>query len=213
MHEKGGDLQILQFRFRIVQCAPCFRHEEWQYCFCSPQDSFGARQARHLYRKAVASRRQPVFLLQDLRFLKFEPYLRNGKPIRAAAILTWDFAFKDRIIVDKWFDPTKEGTTSPIAAAPKRVRVSAGVSQGLLIYQVEPVYPFTMRTAHVQGAVVLAAVIGTDGKIKGLHAISGQKEFVDASIAAVQQWRYRPYILLGNPVEVDTQITVNYTLR
>jgi periplasmic protein TonB len=58
--------------------------------------------------------------------------------------------------------------------------------------------------------VILAAVIGKDGNIKELRVISGPRALVDAAKGAVQQWRYRPYILNGDPVEVDTQISVNF---
>jgi outer membrane biosynthesis protein TonB len=60
---------------------------------------------------------------------------------------------------------------------------------------------------------VLAAVIGKDGGVKDLRVISGPRELVDASIGAVQQWRYKPFLLMGDPVEVDTNITVNFTLH
>ena len=61
--------------------------------------------------------------------------------------------------------------------------------------------------------MVLQAVIGKDGRIKGLHPISGPKELLDSAVGAVQQWRYRPYIFNGQPVEVETTINVNFTLK
>jgi protein TonB len=100
----------------------------------------------------------------------------------------------------------------PKVATPQRVRVSAGVTEGLLIHKVQPVYPPLARSARIQGQVVLQAVIGKDGTIQGLHAVSGHPMLTPAAIDAVKQWRYKPYFLNGEPVEVDTQITVNFTL-
>ena len=100
----------------------------------------------------------------------------------------------------------------PKAATPVRVRVSQGVSQGLLIHQVKPAYPPLARQARIQGSVVLQAVIAKDGTIQGLHVVSGHPMLTTAAVDAVKQWRYKPYFLNGEPVEVETQITVNFTL-
>jgi protein TonB len=104
---------------------------------------------------------------------------------------------------------------TPVAVpkvAVQRVRVSQGVTQGMVVHRVNPTYPPLARTARVQGAVVLAAIIGKDGAIQNLHVISGHPLLTQAALDAVKQWRYKPYILNGEPVEVDTQITVNFTL-
>ena len=104
---------------------------------------------------------------------------------------------------------------TPVAVpkvAVQRVRVSQGVTQGMVIHRVQPTYPPLARTARVQGAVVLAAIIGKDGTIQNLHVLSGHPLLTQAALDAVKQWRYKPYILNGDPVEVDTQITVNFTL-
>jgi protein TonB len=104
---------------------------------------------------------------------------------------------------------------TPVAVprvAVQRVRVSQGVTQGMVLHRVQPTYPPLARTARVQGSVVLAAVIGKDGTIQNLHVISGHPLLTQSALEAVKQWRYRPYILNGEPVEVDTQVTVNFTL-
>jgi protein TonB len=100
----------------------------------------------------------------------------------------------------------------PKVATPTRIRVSQGVTAGLVIKRVNPVYPPLARTARVQGSVLLAAVIGKDGTIQNLHVVSGHPLLQGAAMDAVRQWRYKPYILNGEPVEVDTQVTVNFTL-
>jgi protein TonB len=97
-------------------------------------------------------------------------------------------------------------------AAPQKLRVSSGVAAGMLIYQLKPTYPRLAAQARIQGTVVLQAVIAKDGTVHDLHLISGHPMLVPAAIEAVRQWRYRPYLLNNEPVEVDTQINVNFAL-
>ncbi len=103
-------------------------------------------------------------------------------------------------------------TAVPKAATPQRVRVSQGVSQGLLIHKVQPQYPPLARQARIQGVVVLQALIGKDGSIQNLHVVSGHPMLTNAALEAVKEWRYKPYYLNGEPVEVETTINVNFTL-
>jgi protein TonB len=105
----------------------------------------------------------------------------------------------------------KAPAAAPVAAAPepKPAKISQ-VSPGVLISRVNPQYPPAARAARVQGAVVMHAVIGTDGTIQQLRVISGNPLLVNAAMAAVKQWRYRPYLLGGTPVEGETDITVNF---
>jgi protein TonB len=100
----------------------------------------------------------------------------------------------------------------PKVATPQRVRVSQGVTEGLLMKKVQPQYPALARQARIQGAVVLQASIGKDGNVQNLRAVSGHPMLTPAAIEAVKQWKYRPYFLNGEAVEVDTTITVNFTL-
>ncbi len=99
-----------------------------------------------------------------------------------------------------------------VPATPTRIRISQGVTRGLLIHREEPVYPALARAARVQGDVVLSAVIDTNGQIQNLQLVSGHPMLVPAALAAVKQWRYKPYLLNGQPVEVETTITVIFTL-
>jgi periplasmic protein TonB len=100
----------------------------------------------------------------------------------------------------------------PKIATPQRVRVSSGVSTGLLIRKVPPSYPPLARQARIQGVVVLQAQISKEGNIQNLQLISGHPMLAPAAIEAVKQWKYKPYLLNGEPVEVDTQVQVNFTL-
>lgn len=141
---------------------------------------------------------------------KFKPFIKDGRPVKASTKIPFDFAFKDKV-TDVKLKP--ENRLANGSSGSNRVRVSQGVIQGMVIHKVAPVYPPEAKRARVQGTVILAAIIGKDGRIKNLQVVSGPSALADAAVGAVQQWRYRPYILLGEPVEVDTQITVNFNLR
>ena len=98
----------------------------------------------------------------------------------------------------------------PVPNMPQ-MRVSH-MMEGNLVHRVDPGYPPLARQARIQGSVVLRAVIDREGKITNLQLISGHPLLVQAAIDAVRQWRYRPYILNEQPIEVETQITVNFVL-
>jgi protein TonB len=86
------------------------------------------------------------------------------------------------------------------------------MSEGDLVRKVVPAYPPLARSARIQGTVVLQAMISRQGTIENLRLLSGHPMLAPAAIDAVRQWRYRPYILNNEPVEVETQITVNFSL-
>jgi len=102
----------------------------------------------------------------------------------------------------KTFDPT------PV----KRVRVAARVVEANLIHDVPPQYPAEAGRARIEGTVVLLAVIGIDGSVKDVRVENGLPILAQAAIDAVKQWRYKPYLIDGEPVEVDSRITINFTL-
>jgi periplasmic protein TonB len=83
----------------------------------------------------------------------------------------------------------------------------------LLAYRIEPSYPILARQAHIQGAVVLNAVIDKDGNVEKLQVVSGPPMLAAAAIDAVKQWRYKPFFFNGRPLEVETTITVTFELR
>jgi TonB family protein len=96
---------------------------------------------------------------------------------------------------------------------PKQVRVGGGVQAANLIKNVKPVYPPVARSTRVQGVVRFSALIGKDGKVRNLQVLSGPPLLVQSATDAVRQWVYRPTLLNGEPVEVVTQIDVNFTLN
>lgn len=100
----------------------------------------------------------------------------------------------------------------PPKAAPTRIRVGGNVQAASLIHQVMPVYPQIAKTAHISGTVILHAIIGKDGNVQNLEYISGPPLLMKNAMDAVSQWRYRPTLLNGDAVEVDTTISVVFTL-
>jgi len=93
-----------------------------------------------------------------------------------------------------------------------RIKVGGNVQSASLVRQVQPVYPAIARTAHIQGTVILHAIIAKDGSIQELQFVSGPPLLMRAAMDAVREWRYRPTLLNGEPVEVDTTISVVFTL-
>lgn len=105
--------------------------------------------------------------------------------------------------------PVKE---APKPVVPQRIRVGGNVQQAKLVRQPRPVYPPLARQARIQGTVRLTAVIAKDGTIQELQVVNGHPLLVPSALEAVKQWVYQPTLLNGEPVEVITQIDVNFTL-
>jgi periplasmic protein TonB len=109
------------------------------------------------------------------------------------------------------------GSVPVLAKAPeptpnKRMRVASRVAAANLIHDVAPIYPPEAGRARVEGTVVLLALIGKDGTVQDVRVKSGSPLLAQAAIDAVKQWRYRPYLLNGEPVEVDSQVTITFNL-
>jgi periplasmic protein TonB len=136
-----------------------------------------------------------------------EPNVNNGFAVPGAT-----GSGEDGSQIMSLLPPPPRRSALPPSPATRPVSISGGVSQGLLIQQVRPAYPALAIAARVQGPVVLVALISRAGTIENLRLVSGPPMLVQAAIEAIRQWRYRPYLLNGEPVEVETQITVNFTL-
>jgi TonB family protein len=132
---------------------------------------------------------------------KYRPYLLNGNPVEVETKVSVSFTLSDdqALVID-----------SPLP--PQRVRVSSGVVSGLLVSKVNPIYPPDAREQAVQGVVVLQVEIDKEGNVQNVTLISGHPLLAPAAIDAVKQWKYTPYLLNGNPVNIDTQVQVNFTL-
>jgi protein TonB len=122
--------------------------------------------------------------------------------------------------------PSMLGIATPGAGAPldlgtgtdgpkpllQRLNISQGVSTGLLIKKVQPSYPSTALTMRIEGTVELLATISKSGDITAVKVLSGDSQLAKAASTAVKQWKYKPYLLNGEPVEIQTPITINFKL-
>jgi periplasmic protein TonB len=102
--------------------------------------------------------------------------------------------------------PKKEPT-------PQRIKVGGNVQSAMVLKKIPPLYPQLAKSARVSGVVHLAAVIAKDGTIQELHSLGGPALLIQAAVDAVKQWVYRPTLLNGEPVQVETTIDVNFTLN
>lgn len=158
---------------------------------------------------------------------KYRPYEQNGQPVEIQTTVQVNFTLsggppREGVIGDgppgsspmqTIIDPMRACDDAADNSPLKRVRVSQGVIQGLLISKQPPIYPEEARTAHIQGTVLMAMEISREGSVCRLMLISGHPLLAPAAIDAVKQWKYRPYLLNGQPIEVETQAQVNFTLK
>lgn len=97
--------------------------------------------------------------------------------------------------------------------APAPIRVTTSVQEGRLVHKVIPTYPFAAKMARISGTVRLQAVVARDGSVRELQVVEGHPLLVNAAVEAVRQWRYRPAMLSGEPVEVVAPVEVRFTLN
>jgi TonB family protein len=148
---------------------------------------------------------------------KYQPYLLNGAPmeVETAVHLRFDLSgggnvMEPEAVMTELAPAISADTSGP--ALHKRVRISQGVAAALVADQVQAEYPPEAREQHIQGNVLLQVIIGKEGNVENVQLISGHPLLAPAAIDAVKQWKYRPYLLNGEPVEVQTQVLVNFTL-
>jgi protein TonB len=130
-------------------------------------------------------------------------------PVASFGVSGSDFGATGGVMGGLFSDAAK---TQVKAAPPKVVKISSGVMQGMLLLKTAPIYPPIAKAARVQGTVVLQATITKTGSIQDLHVVSGPAMLQQAALDAVKSWRYKPYLLNNDPVEVETQVNVIFTL-
>ncbi len=108
--------------------------------------------------------------------------------------------------------PTVDVAPPPAPPAPTHPLKISHWAEGNIIYRVQPAYPPIARQARIQGSVELRAIISKAGTIENLVVVSGHPMLVKSAMEAVRQWRYRPYLLNNEPIEVETEVTVNFVL-
>jgi TonB family protein len=148
---------------------------------------------------------------------KYRPYLRNGTPtdVKTTVHLRFELTGGGTVIEPEapMTEPSSDvDPDTPEPGYPKRVRISQGIATVLVVDKVQPEYPPDAREQHIQGNVLLHVIIGKEGNVENLQLISGHPLLAAAAIDAVRQWKYRPYLLNGQAVEIDTQVLVNFKL-
>ena len=149
---------------------------------------------------------------------KYMPYVKDGSAVAVATRVRLSYTLSENgegVVGEPPIEAMKltpAGQTPPRLNLPQRVRVSAGVSEGLVVSKVNPEYPPDARDQRVQGTVILHVNIDKEGNVFSVELVSGHPLLAPAAMEAVRQWKYRPYVLNGDPVEVDTQVRVNFTL-
>ena len=98
------------------------------------------------------------------------------------------------------------------AKRPVKVRISEPVANALIVKKVPPVYPSEARKKHIQGQVFLKVSISTEGDVQDVVGASGDSALAPAAVEAVRQWKFKPYLLNGEPAEVETQLHLNFVL-
>ena len=162
---------------------------------------------------------------------QYKPEMLAGKPVEVGTTISLAFTLKKADAVATPAAPSDSNTGGasdagmfdalngrgpqpppPPRVTPTRIKVGGKVMAAQLAHQVLPHYPEEAKYNHVTGKVLLHAIVGKDGSIQTLEAISGPKELVGAALDAVKQWRYKPTMLNGEPVEVDTTIEIIFSM-
>lgn len=148
---------------------------------------------------------------------QYKPTLLNGEPVEVDTTISVVYTLGGKTLKDVMESASSQppsDTSQPDASAPTsgRTHIGATVSAAQIIHQVAPIYPAIAKTAHISGTVVLHVIIAQDGTIKDLQYVSGPPLLMKSAIDAVRQWVYRPTLVNDNPVEVDTTVSVVYTL-
>jgi TonB family protein len=154
---------------------------------------------------------------------EYKPYFLNGEAVDVETRVVVNFTLAgnppaEGVVGDRpgGFPPDERGgiiSSAPVDAdRPGVVRVSQGVMSGLLVSKVPPEYPADAKQARIQGTVVARVVVDREGNVSNIQLISGHPLLAPAAIEAVREWKYKPYLLNGAAVEVETQIRVNFRL-
>ncbi len=179
----------------------------------SPEPVEPAEPAPQRYHAATVSEWQAGHLRQPTRIPRTTPDIDDSTSGPPAPNVPWvDFGPNRSANTVPW----GPGSTIPVIPAkppgPSHPLKISHWAEGNVVYRVQPVYPRIARDAGIQGAVVLRAIVSKTGTIERLTVVSGHPLLIKAAAEAVQQWRYRPYLLNEEPIEIDTEITVNFVL-
>lgn len=143
----------------------------------------------------------------SLKQWKFQPFIKDGKPVHASISLPFLFEIAD----GECTNGVKQATVTTPADLP--FKVSAKEMQLLMCKEVEPTYSQMAKLARITGSVVMSAIVAKDGTLRNIHVINSASPLLNQSaIDAVHKWRYHPYVVSGQAVEVHTTITITFQL-
>jgi len=151
--------------------------------------------------------------LHAVKYWKYHPYLLNGQPVEVETQMVVKFRMVKMPDHGGFIYGRLWGANSPppqYPARPQPQRVSQAVMEGNLLKHVEPVYPATARTAHVQGEVLLSIKVSKEGAVSQVSAIMGHPLLTQSAVDAVKQWEYKPFLVNGEPVEVKSVVRVTF---
>jgi len=143
---------------------------------------------------------------------KYQPTLVDGKPVQVSSFVVFRFLLliKPSVAILTKSEKSTPANEALRGTGPGRLRISSGTAEANLIHKVEPEYPAQAKANHIQGDVLLQCVIDKEGNLIVINVLSGPPVLVEASVKTVRQWKYKPYTLNGEPVEVETTITIKY---
>ena len=141
---------------------------------------------------------------------RYKPYVSDGKPVEVETIVRVGFRMPDGPEIRAPRGVQQD--SPPRVGVPQLVRVASGVMQGLLDHKVEPEYPADAKEKHIEGTVVLNVDIDREGDVARVELVSGHPQLAPAAMDAVLQWRYRPFVLNGEAVAVETTVELKFTL-
>lgn len=139
--------------------------------------------------------------LKAVKQWKFRPYILNNEPVEVETTVTVDFAQEAPYV-----------RASKPHHGPLKLRISQGVAEGNVIHKVEPYYPQKAKEKHIQGDVILRFTIDEHGNVVDLVVLQGDPILARSALDAVKQWKYRPYMLNGEPVQVETTAKISYRM-
>jgi len=139
---------------------------------------------------------------------RYKPYISDDKPVEVETIVRVSFKMPDYSAMSSARGVPQD--SPPRAAVPQLVRVSAGVMQELLDHKVDPEYPADAKEKHIEGAVVLNVDVDREGNVGRVELVSGHPMLAPAAMDAVLQWKYRPFVLNGEAVAVETTVQVQF---
>lgn len=142
-----------------------------------------------------------------LRLWRFHPCVVNGRAVEVSAPVEFDFH------AGEWTVTYSAPVPPWSSGGPHRVRMSGASASGHVRYRVKPDYPLKASFTRMQGEIVVHLLIGRDGGVQILMTEPGPAELMYAAEGAVRQWRYEPYLINGDPVEVETEVNVKFTVR